>query len=247
MSRWPWIAFGLGVYALGLIATAPASLIDANLRSQTQGRLGLVEARGTLWSGTGQLELRDANRRNAMAKHITWRMRPAYLLQGQLRYEVGLDHAPKRFAVAILPSRIEIPQAEINLPAAALALAVPKLAPLELTGELTLRVARLGIDRGAPRGNATLQWRAAGSALSPVAPLGDYELHLEGDGSVLRASLRTLQGPLQLAGQGSWSSGRNPEFTGTAQVPPQHQQQLSPLLRLIAIERGAGSFALQLR
>lgn len=247
MSRWQLIGFGLGVYALGLVASAPATLIDANLLNRTQGRLGLVEARGTLWSGTGQIELRDANRRNAIARHVAWRMRPAYLLQGQLRYEVGFDHAPKRFSVAILPSRIELPEAEINLPAGALALAVPKLAPLELTGELTLRVARLGIDRGAPRGNATLQWRAAGSALSPVAPLGDYELHLEGDGSVLRASLRTLQGPLQLTGQGAWSSGRNPEFTGTAQVPPQHQQQLSPLLRLMAIERGAGNFALQLK
>ena len=247
MSRWLLIGFGLGVYALVLVVTAPATLIDAKLRSQTQGRLWLIEARGTLWSGTGQLELRDANRRNAIARHIAWRMRPAHLLQGQLRYDLAFDHAVKHFPVAISASRIELTAAEINLPAAALSLTVPKLAPLELTGELMLRVVRLEIARGAPRGNATLQWRAAGSALSPVSPLGDYELHLEGDGSVLSASLRTLQGPLQLVGQGSWTSGRNPEFTGTAHVPPQHQQQLSPLLRLIAIERGAGNFSLQLK
>ena len=67
------------------------------------------------------------------------------------------------------------------------------------------------------------------------------------DGAAVQASLRTLQGPLQLDGQGSWTSGRNPVFQGTARVPPQHQQQLAPLLRLIAVERGEGSFELQLK
>jgi len=32
-----------------------------------------------------------------------------------------------------------------------------------------------------------------------------------------------------------------------ARVRPQHQQQLVPLLRLIAVERGDGSFELQLK
>ena len=67
------------------------------------------------------------------------------------------------------------------------------------------------------------------------------------DGATVQASLRTLQGPLQLDGRGSWASGRNPEFQGNARVPPQHMQQLAPLLRMIAVERGDGRFDLILK
>ena len=137
--------------------------------------------------------------------------------------------------------------ADISLPAAVLGLAVPKLAPLGLTGDVLIHVASLSIARDGMQGNATLQWRAAGSALTPMSPLGDYELRLEGEGAAVRASLRTLQGPLQLDGKGSWTHGDNPAFLAIAGVPPQHQQQLAPLLRLIAVERGEGSFELQLK
>lgn len=244
MSRWRLIALGLSAYALGLIATAPATLIDARLAQASAGGLRLAEARGTLWSGTGQIEIRDANRSSGIAKSIAWRIRPAYLLRGKLRYEVALDHAPMRFPVTISPSRIEVADADINLPAAALGLGAPKLAPLGLTGDMLLHVARLAFGRDSIQGNATLQWRGAGSAFTRISPLGDYELRLEGDGAAVRASLRTLQGPLQLDGQGSWAAGRNPVFRGNARVPPPQQQQLAPLLRMIAVERGEGRFEL---
>lgn len=247
MTLWRLTGFAFVAYALGLVALAPATLIDAGLRQASDGQLRLAEARGTLWSGTGQLELRDASRRSGIARSLAWRARAAQLLRGGLLYEITLDHAVKSFPATIYRSRIELADADLNLPAAALSLAVAKLAPLELTGDLAVHVNRLALARGMVQGNATLQWRSAGSALSRVSPLGDYEVRLEGDGAALRASLRTLQGPLQLDGGGSWTSGSNPEFLGTARVPPQHQQQLSPLLRLIAVERGGGVFTLQLR
>ncbi|MBE0613913.1 MAG: type II secretion system protein N [Burkholderiales bacterium] len=247
MSRWQLIGLGLVAYALGLIATAPATLIDARLDRASAGGLRLAEAHGTLWSGTGQIEIRDASRDTGIAKHIAWRFRPAYLLRGRLFYEVTLDHAARHFPVTVSATRIEVEGADINLPAATLGLGAPKLAPLGLTGDMLLHIARLSFGRGSVQGNATLQWRGAGSAFTRISPLGDYELRLEGDGAAVRASLRTLQGPLQLDGQGSWSSGQNPQFRGSARVPPPQQQQLSPLLRMIAVERGAGRFELLLK
>ncbi len=247
MSFWRLLGLGLAAYLLALLATAPATLLDARLEQASAGGLRLAQARGSLWSGTGQIEIRDANRRSAIAKHIAWQVRPAYLLRGELLYEVSLDHAAKRFPVAISPAQIQIEDADINLPAAALGLGIPKLAALGLTGDMLLHIPRLAFARGAVRGNATLQWHGAGSAFTRVSPLGDYELRLEGDGAALQASLRTLQGPLQLDGHGAWTAGRNPEFQGNARVPPQQMQQLAPLLRMIAVDRGEGRFALQLR
>lgn len=247
MRAWALIAAGLCAYALGLLAMAPATLLDARLRDATGGRLRLADARGSLWSGSGLIELRDASRRNGIAKHLAWRLRPAHLLRGQIRCEVALDHSPRRVSVSLTTAALEIADADLALPAATLGLAEPRLAALELTGDVLLHVDRLSIARRATQGHALLQWRSAGSALSPVSPLGDYELRLEGDGATIRGALRTLRGPVQLEGLGSWSPGRNPDFQGTARVPPQHQQQLTPLLRLIAVDRGSGTFALQLK
>ena len=247
MSRWLLAGLVLGVYAVGLVVMAPASLIDSGLEQATQGRLRLTDTRGTLWSGTGQLEMRDRMQRTAVAKSIAWRLLPLYFLRGQLRAEVVLDHAAKPFPVTLSPSQIEVADADISLPAAALGLGEPKLAPLGLTGDVLLHVTRLALGRKAVAGSASLQWRGAGSAFTRVSPLGDYELRLDGEGTSVRASLRTLSGALQLDGQGSWTSGSNPAFLGNARIAPEQRQQLAPLMRMIALERSDGSFELQLK
>lgn len=238
---------GLGGYALGLVATLPATWVDAGLQRASGGRLRLTEARGTLWAGSGQIEIRDAGGRAGIAKPLAWRFLPASLLRGQILCEIELDHAAKRLPVAISPARIELADADIDLPATALGLGVPRLAPLGLGGNVRLYIERLDIGRNRMQGSATLQWRAASSALTPVSPLGDYELRLENDGAATHAVLRTLRGPLHLDGKGAWANGANPTFLGSAHIPQAHRQQLSPLLRLIAIERSEGSFELGLR
>ena len=240
-------AVGLGAYILGLMATAPATLVDAGLQRASDGRLRLAEAQGTLWSGAGQIEIRDTGGRTGVAKSLAWHVLPESLLRGHLVYEFELERATRRFPVTISLSRIVLADADIDLPAAALGLGVPRLAPLRLTGDVLLHVASLSIGRSGTQGNATLQWRAAGSALTSISPLGDYELRLESEGAAVHARLRTLQGPILLDGKGSWANGDRPAFVAIARIPPQHRRQLAPLLRLIAIERGEGSFELQLK
>lgn len=244
--RWTAVAFGLGAFAAALIALAPATLIDARLAGASGGRLRLASAEGSLWSGTGWLEVRDAEGKAGVAKRIVWRLLPRSLLRGRLVAEVGLGPAAKPFPVAISLSQVEISNAGIRLPAAALGLGMPKLAPFRLTGDVLVKIPHLFIERGRVRGEATLQWRAAGSALTPISPLGDYEVHFKAVGPAVHAALRTIEGPLELEGKGSWSSGAPPSFFATAHVPLQHQERLAPLLRLFAVQRGAGTFELQL-
>lgn len=247
MSRWRLASLGLGIYALGLVAMAPASLIDSGLQQASKGRLRLADARGTLWSGTGQLEARDWLEQTAIARSVAWRVRPVYFLRGQLRAEVALDQAAKPFPLTLSLSQIEVAEVDLNLPAAALGLGEPKLAPLGLTGDALLRVTRLVLGRDNIEGSAVLQWRGAGSAYTRISPLGDYELRFDAEGGTVRASLRTLQGPLQLSGQGSWTRGSKPAFQGTARIAPEQRQQLAPLMRMIAVDRGEGNFDLQLK
>ena len=239
------VALGLAAYVLGLLFMAPASLLDAALRLASDGTLRLAEAQGSLWSGTGQIEIRShpAGSRTGIAKALAWRLLPVSSLGGHLNCEIRLDHAEQPFLVTLSLSRIDVDNAVIDLPARALGLAVPKLAALGLGGEMQLQVAHLSFGKKGLQGNATLQWHGASSALTKVAPLGDYELSIADEG----ATLRTLQGPLELDGKAMWTQGGKPIFRANAHIPPQHVQQLAPLLRLIAIERGQGDFELQLK
>jgi len=247
MKRRTLLAIGLGAYALALIAAAPAALIDATLARASKGWLRLAEARGTLWSGSGQIEIRDRFGRTAAGRYLAWRALPASLLRGNLLFDVELARSGRRFPVKVTFSGIEVGSADLDLPAEVLWLGVPKLAPLGLGGDMSIHVADLILGNGTIRGNGTLQWRAATSALTAVSPLGDYELRLDSNGTRVQAALRTLRGPVELDGKGSWTSGDNPNFTATARVPPQHQAQLAPLFALIGIDRGEGRFELQLR
>lgn len=249
--RWTALAFGLGAFAAALIAAliilAPATLIDARLERASDGRLRLAGAEGSLWSGAGWIEIRDADGRAGVARRLAWRVLPGSLLRGRLVAEVELDQAARPFPVTISLSRIEIADAGINLPAAALGLGMPRLAPFGLSGDVRVDISHLSLEGGRMDGDATLQWRAAGSALTPISPLGEYEVRFKAAGSGVHAVLRTLEGPLQLEGKGAWSNGEAPSFLATARVPAQHQEQLSPLFRAIAVERGAGTFELQLK
>ena len=239
--RWPVLAFGVVAYGAMLLALAPATLIDAHLERASGGRMRLAAAQGSLWSGTGWIELRDAHGESGVTKHVAWRVRPLALGRGELVAEVELDQA-KPFALAISPSRIEIGGALIDLPAAALGLGMPRLAALRLTGEVHVDIPHLSLARGGVDGDATLQWLGAGSALTPISPLGAYEVRFKAAGPALHAALRTLEGPLQLEGKGTWSSAAAPSFQAIARVPLAQQEQLAPLLRLIAVEKSAGSF-----
>ena len=245
-DKWMGAAAGLGAFAVALVVLAPATLIDARLQHASDGRLRLAEASGSLWSGAGWIEIRDADGRAGVARSLAWRVLPESLLRGRLVAEVELDQAARPFRVSLSLSRIEIANAGISLPATALGLGMPKIAPFRLTGDVLVNIPHLSFERDRIDGDATLQWRAAGSALTPISPLGEYEVRFKAAGPELHAALSTLEGPLQLEGKGTWSNGAAPRFAATARVPAQQQEQLAPLFRLIAVERGAGTFELQL-
>jgi general secretion pathway protein N len=246
MKRWQWWAAALAIYGALLIALAPATLLDAVLRDASAGRLRLAAARGTLWAGSGQITLIDGARSSGLSQQIGWRFMPVALLRGYLSCELQLDGGRPPLTVMVYADRVELAPAEFSMPAAWLGSAIPKLAPLGLGGELQARVAGLVIRAGSVRGNATLRWRAASSLHAPVSPLGDYELVLADSANAVSARLRTLEGPLQLQGGGTWAHGARPVFAATARIASPQQERLTPFLRMIAVERGAGNFELQL-
>jgi general secretion pathway protein N len=237
-----WIAAGTFMYAAALAMLAPATLIDGVASRASDGRVRLAEAQGTLWSGHAEIALR--NGANAVrAGAISWRLRGLTAAPAALAFDVTVGARP--FVTRVSLSRIELNEAALSLPARALGVAIPRLATIEPTGELLLRVSRLAITRDGASFDATVEWANAGSALTKVAPLGAYAMRVAHTGSTLEATLRTLQGPLQLEGRGGWMAGGQPGFAAVARVTSR-DSELKPLLGLIGVPRGDGTFELAL-
>lgn len=247
--KWRDIIVSVGVtlatFILFLVVLAPATLLDAGVQRATDGRLRLAQAHGTLWSGSGVLEIRDTVGKGGVGKDLSWVLQPRALLHEELGLMVNLDHASQPFPVNISACGIELSNVDFSLPASVLGVAVPRLAPLGLRGELAFHIAKFASAGQAISAKAVVTWKDAGSALTPVAPLGTYELRVESSAGLLNANLRTSSGPLQLDGKGSLRGGGPLELSARARVDAQHRSQLVPLLRLIAVERGNGEFALQ--
>lgn len=246
---WQGIAAGacvvLGTYVLFLVVLAPATLLDAGLRHATEGRLRLAQARGTLWSGDGLLEIRDGVG-HAVGKDLSWSLQTRALGRGRLDFAVAIDHAREHFPLRLSMHGVELSHVDFSLPASTLGVAVPQMAQLGPRGEIVFHVAKFSLVGESLSADAVVTWKDAGSAVTTVAPLGSYELRFNSVAGSVNATLRTLDGPLRLDGHGAWRGSGPLALSATARVDARHRPQLTPLLRLIAVERGDGDFVLQL-
>ena len=243
---WRLAASICAAYAVALLVLAPAGMLDLGLDGVSGGRLRLLEADGSLWSGAGRLEMRTAGGRALVAQGLRWYWLPTHLTQGRLAFELQLDYGERPFVLSLGVGQMDLTGLAVSLPAKVLGALQAKLSPLQLSGDVVLGVKEMAVTRAGWSGSATLHWRHAGSALTPVFPLGDYELHLLGEGAMTRIKLVTLQGPLQLDGAGSLIHEGKLAFSATARITAEFRSQLAPLMRLIAVERGDGSFEIQL-
>ena len=76
------------------------------------------------------------------------------------------------------------------------------------------------------RGQFTITLERFGTRLSSLKPLGDYQLTVMGANHAPTVDLKTLQGPLQMVGHGSWQPGGF-RFEGEAWA---HEPQDEPVL-----------------
>lgn len=236
-----WIVAGAALYLAALAMLAPATLLDAVSSRGSDGRVRLTAAHGTLWSGRAEVALREG-RAIVRAGAIRWRL-TGIAAGPALAFRIDAGAGP--FLTHVSLSRIEVREAALSLPARALAVAVPQLATIEPTGEVRLRVSRLALTSEGASGDAMVEWSNAGSGLTKVAPLGAYQVRVVHTGSALEATLRTVRGPLELEGRGGWMPGGKPAFAALARATA-HESELKPLLGLIGVPRGDGSFELKL-
>jgi general secretion pathway protein N len=87
------------------------------------------------------------------------------------------------------------------------------------------------------QGLAELTLSQLATPLSTLRPLGTYLLRLQG-GDTMAVTLTTIEGGLQLSGNGQWANGRL-QFKGEARAQPAFEAALSNLLNILGQRQGA--------
>jgi general secretion pathway protein N len=96
------------------------------------------------------------------------------------------------------------------------------------------------------QGNATARWNGAGSAMSAVHPLGNYQIDILAANTEIHATLSTQTGALLLNGLGSWSPAKRFQFNGTARANESAQTSLNELLHHLGPETTPGVYQISL-
>ena len=245
-APWGWALSGLLLGALlALLLFAPAQWLAAGLQQASGGQLQLREARGTVWDGSAQLVLtggagsQDAS---ALPGRSHWQLRPQ--LQG-LRARVQVDCCTSTpLQLQLTPHwgglRIHLADSQSQWPAALLIGLGTPWNTVQAQGELNLRTQALAFDWNRGRlhssGQAELQALQMSSRLSTLQPMGSYRLVFSG-GDNPTLVLDTLDGALQLKGQGHWV-GQRLRFTGEASAAPERAGALANLLNIIGRRQG---------
>jgi len=231
----------LGTALLALIVALIAALAVLPARwllwlTPSDGLLSVVDASGTLWSGSAWIALGSPQSRRMLTEPVQWHwnglsidVRHPYL-RGPLKLAAGLGG-------------LSVSAQQATLPAAVLAGLGAPWNTLSPGGQLDLQWRAFSAGTIAQGTLADIYWRNANSALAPLAPIGDYHLRADGSNGNIKLTLSTDKGVLALTGQGEWN-GKRLSFQGqatTADNATQAQRAaLVGLLTAIGPNRGGG-------
>jgi general secretion pathway protein N len=245
MRRPLWVVLFLLALGLGYLVMLPATWFDALLQNETGNTLTMTGTSGTLWRGEGSLQALLPNGEAATLAPVAWDIALGDLLSLKLHVTVRSAKDGQTMLDAVMGSgELRVHMARLELPAALLGVLSPTLREADLSGRLALVANDLRLDEGRSTGKAQAVWLAAGSGLSRIRPLGNYQLVLDGQGGGLNFRLFTLGGPLTLDGSGRWIPNRKTVYRITATPTESSRKDLAPLLRMLGREVSPGTYQL---
>jgi general secretion pathway protein N len=232
--------------ALTVLACFPAAWLGPMVEQQTGGRLTLGDAQGTLWRGSafiGGAPGANGAVTPLLPGRFAWRLSPLVLF-GQVGLQLENPLALSQ------PIRVEgnwsqwqVSPAELMLPAEGLAGLGAPLNTLAPSGVMRLSWTTLELVRQqqmvAVNGRTVLTMNDMGSRMTPVKPLGSYQLSMDWHGQQARLKLSTVRGALLLSGSGSLDRGRL-QFSGQASAANGYEETLGNLLNLLGQRRMVG-------
>lgn len=241
-----WLLAALAAMLATVLVALPATWMATLVEQQSAGRLTLGDAQGSLWRGSAFIGVAPGSSDPVtplLPGRFAWRLSPLVLL-GQV--DASLENAQALSApVSIRGSwrQWQVSAAALTLPAERLAGLGAPLNTILPSGVMTLSWQPLQVSRQGRTvdllGSMNLAMQDIASRLSPLKPLGAYNLAFDWRGARAALELSTVSGPLVLSGSGTLEQGRM-RFSGRASAREGQQERLANLLNLLGQRRSEG-------
>lgn len=235
------IAGGLLGTLLGLCVFAPASWLAYGVDKASAGHVRLVNPMGRVWAGSAALELRSGDGGQS-----------ALTLPSRLSWVLGVStsgvqvqlHADcctrKPVLLRAHAEGVDVAAAQLRLPIAWLQGLGAPWNTLQLRGDMRAHWNDIALSWSEPLQSlqepVQVQLHKVSTRLTTLPEIGSYQLDILG-GAVPTLNVSTLQGALQITGQGQWH-GPQLRFQGQAQALPEQAAELSNLLTLLGRRQG---------
>jgi general secretion pathway protein N len=244
--RLTWIFAAITSVLLTVLLFLPASWLGLLVEKQSQGRLSLGDIQGTFWQGSAFVGV-AAGMHGPVTPlfpgRFQWHISPLLLL-GQIKLELQ-NPASLESAVKVTGnfSQWQVSPSVLLLPPERLEGLGAPLNTIGPTGVLHLSWNELLFSRNNGQVSATghmqLEMAEMASRLSPIKPLGSYQLQFDLRCTEADMQLMTIKGPMMLAGSGKMLAGRF-QFSGKAWAQAGQEARLANLLNLLGQRRNDG-------
>ena len=238
-----WLLAGMAGIAFTVLIFFPATWVSAIVETQSAGRLTLGDAQGTLWRGSAFVGGAPGGSDPVtplLPGRFSWHLSPLVLLgsvEAELANEVALSQP---ISITGNWQQWQISSAEIFLPAERLVALGAPLNTIQPSGLMYLSWSPLQLTQQNGKielsGEMNLKVAELASRLSPIKPLGSYDLAFDWHGTGADVTLKTLKGPMLLNGAGIFKDGHM-QFSGTAQAEAGQEDRLANLLNLLGQRR----------
>lgn len=247
-TPWRWaLAGALAGLLLTTVLLAPARWLAALVQQASGEQVMLLAPQGSVWQGSAQLVLSGGSgSRNAMALpgRLAWRLRPAWhgaslelSADCCTRQPLDLQLTPLGWSSA----RLTLSDSQSQWPASLLSGLGTPWNTVQAQGLLAASTQDFSLKWAQGQlsltGRLQIDATRISSRLSTLQPMGSYRVTLQG-GATPTLALDTLEGRLQLSGQGQWV-GQRLRFTGAASAAPESVEALTNLLNIIGRRNGA--------
>jgi general secretion pathway protein N len=241
-----WILAGTASVALTMMIFLPATWMAALVEKQTAGRLTLGDAHGTLWRGSAFIggAARGSDPLTPLLPgRFSWRLSPMVLL-GSVDAELE-NAAALSQPISVTGSwrQWQVSPGTISLPAERLTALGAPLNTVQPSGQMRLSWDMLQLTQQNGQVEMTGAMNLAiidiGSRMSPVKPLGSYNLTLDWHGAQATVTLKTVKGPMLLSGSGMFNDGHL-QFSVKAEAETGQEERLANFLNLLGQRRKEG-------
>jgi len=241
-----WILAGIASVALTMMIFLPATWMAALVEKQTAGRLTLGDAHGTLWRGSafiGGAASGSDPLTPLLPGRFSWRLSPMVLL-GSVDAELE-NAAALSQPISVTGSwrQWQVSPGTITLPAERLTALGAPLNTVQPSGQMRLSWEMLQLTEQNGQiemiGAMNLAIIDIGSRMSPVKPLGSYNLALDWHGAQATVKMNTVKGPMLLSGSGMFSNGHL-QFSMKAEAEAGQEERLANFLNLLGQRRKEG-------